>query len=265
MDFPRFSCPDSLEGKLCCVHLAVIIPAYNEEQRLDGTLNRIEEYLAAQPYDSNVLIIDDGSTDRTRAIAQEFAANNPRMRTIGYQPNRGKGYAVRTGMLAAEADWLLLCDADLAAPIEEVEKLFAANAPVAIGSRALAKSELEVHQPWWRETAGKLFNRAVQLLAVKGIRDSQCGFKLFRRDAAKRIFAICKIDGYGYDFEALMAARELGYAIAEVPIRWSHQEGSKVRLLRDGFKMLWDLLSLRLSFRGRLRKANNEPVETRSN
>ena len=243
-------------------HLAVVIPAFNEEPRLEKTLERIREYLSAQPYTWCLLVVSDGSSDTTPQIAERFAAQDERFKTIAYQPNRGKGYAVRTGMMAAEADWLLLCDADLAAPIEEVDKLFAAEVPVAIGSRALQKSELAVHQPWWRETAGRMFNRAVQMLAVKGIKDSQCGFKLFSHDAAKAIFPNCRIDAYGYDFEALMLAKEFDYTIAEVPICWSHQEGSKVNLLRDGFRMLKDLIILRLTFRSRLKRANNEPVQT---
>ena len=149
-------------------------------------------------------------------------------------------------------DWLLLCDADLAAPIEEVEKLFAAGKPIAIGSRPLKESDLEVRQPWWREFAGRMFNFAVQALSIRGIKDTQCGFKLFSRDAAKDIFPRCRFDGFSYDFEALMIGRKLGYEIAEVPIRWSHQEGSKVRLVRDGFRMLRDLIALRLTLGRRI-------------
>jgi dolichyl-phosphate beta-glucosyltransferase len=233
-------------------HLAVVIPAYNEEPRIERSLERVREYLSGQGYSWSVLVVSDGSTDATPDIAARFASNDPRFAVNAYTPNQGKGCAVRTGMIEAEADWLLLCDADLAAPIEEVEKLFAAGKPVAIGSRPLRESKLEVRQPWWRELAGRAFNAAVQLLAIRGIKDTQCGFKLFRRDAAKEIFPRCRLNGYGYDFEALMLAQRLGHEIAEVPIRWAHQEGSKVRLLRDGLRMLRDLVLLRLTFRSRL-------------
>lgn len=235
-------------------YLGVVVPAYNEEPRLRATLNRIKEYLDQASMTWQVVVVSDGSTDGTERIAREFAEADERFRLIAYQPNRGKGHAVRVGMLALDAEWRLLCDADLATPIEEVESLFAAGKPVAIGSRALDRSRLEIRQPFYREWAGRAFNKAVQLLGVRGIRDTQCGFKLFRGDVAEQVFSRCRLDGYGFDFEALMLARVFGFEIAEVPVRWRHQEGSKVRLLRDGLKMLWDLLILRLTFRSRLRE-----------
>lgn len=234
--------------------LVVVVPAYNEEPRLARSLERLREYLSGQDYDWQVIVVDDGSADTTAEIARGFAYADPRFALVSYKPNRGKGYAVRTGMVEGEGDWLLLCDADLAAPIEEVEKLLAANKPIAIGSRPLRESNLEIRQPWWRELAGRSFNFAVQALSVKGIKDTQCGFKLFARDAAKDIFPRCRFDGFSYDFEALMIGRALGYEIAEVPIRWSHQEGSKVRLVRDGLRMLRDLVALRLTLKSRLTK-----------
>jgi dolichyl-phosphate beta-glucosyltransferase len=198
------------------------------------------------------VVVDDGSTDTTAQIARNLAKEDDRFSLISYQPNRGKGYAVRRGMIEAEADWLLLCDADLAAPIEEVEKLIRAGTPIAIGSRPLRESNLEIRQPWWREFAGRMFNFAVQALSIRGIKDTQCGFKLFACDAAKDIFPRCRFDGFSYDFEALLIGKKLGYGIAEVPIRWSHQEGSKVRLMRDGPRMLRDLILLRLTLASRL-------------
>ncbi len=235
-------------------HLGVVIPAYNEEVRLEKTLVRVAEYFDAQDYTWCALIVSDGSTDQTANIAQDFAAADPRFALYHYEPNRGKGCAVRTGMMLLEADWLLLSDADLAAPIEEVEKLFAANSQIAIGSRPLRESNLEVRQPKLRELGGRAFNWIVQRLAIKGIKDTQCGFKLFERDVAKDVFSRCEIDGYGYDFEALMVAERLGYSIAEIPIRWAHQEGSKVRILRDGSRTVYDLIKLRMSIGRRLRK-----------
>lgn len=229
--------------------MAVIIPAYNEDQRILPTLERVRDYLSGQNYSWSVTLISDGSSDRTVGIGQEFAAQNPGFHVIDYKPNRGKGYAVRTGMLSVEGDMILFSDADLAAPIEEVEKLLEhmkAGADVAIGSRPLKDSDLEIRQPFYREMLGRAFNFAVQLMAIRGIKDTQCGFKLFTQKAARDVFSRCKLDGFSFDFEALMVARDLGYRIDEVPIRWRHQEGSKVVLMRDGPRMLRDLVKLRL-------------------
>lgn len=230
--------------------LAVIIPAYNEETRIRPTLARVNEFLQAQPYSWRVVVVSDGSRDGTNQAVVDFAAGHPGFELLAYEPNHGKGYAVRRGMLEIEAEYLLFSDADLAAPIEEIDKLWKAvesGADIAIGSRPLKDSRLEIRQPWYREMLGRLFNKAVQVLAIKGIDDTQCGFKLFRLDVARDVFSRCKIDGFGFDFESLMIARDLGYRIAEVPIRWSHQEGSKVVLMRDGPRMLNDLIRLRLA------------------
>ena len=234
--------------------LAVVVPAYNESGRIGPTLERLNEYLSAQPYTCTVVVVNDGSKDDTAKIVLDFAKNHQGFELLDSQPNRGKGFVVRKGMTEVEADWLLFSDADLAAPIEEVEKLWAAvekGAPIAIGSRPLRESRLEVRQPWYREAAGRAFNLAVQLFAVRGIKDTQCGFKLFRKDVARDVFSRCKLDGFGFDFESLMIARDLGYEIAEVPIRWAHQEGSKVNMLRDGARMLAELVKLRLAGRNR--------------
>lgn len=241
--------------------LAVLIPAYNEEQRILPTLERVRDYYAQQPYSCSVTVVSDGSTDRTDRIVAEFAERNPHFHLIAYQPNRGKGYAVRKGMLEIEGETLLFMDADLATPVEETAKLLPliqAGADVVIGSRPLKESNLEIRQPWYREMLGRAFNKAVQLLAVKGIQDTQCGFKMFTREAARTIFSRCKLDGFSFDFEALMIARDLGYQVDEVPIRWMHQEGSKVVLLRDGPRMLRDLVKLRLTGK-RARLAVREP------
>jgi dolichyl-phosphate beta-glucosyltransferase len=230
-------------------HLSVVVPAYNEEERLPRTLDRLKEYYDAQPYDYDVAVVSDGSKDRTADIAHEFARANGRFRLISYPDNQGKGYAVRKGMLEATGDLILFCDADLATPQEETEKLLERmnqGADVAIGSRPLQASNLEVRQPWYREMLGRSFNMAVQTIGIRGIDDTQCGFKMFTAAANKDIFERCKLNGFGFDFEALMVARDLGYRIDEVPIRWRHQEGSKVVLMRDGPRMLRDLLKLRM-------------------
>jgi len=209
----------------------------------------MREYLSEQTYDWQVYVVSDGSTDGTAQQVTEFGTTDARFQLLTYAQNRGKGYAVRYGMLNVDADLLLLSDADLAAPIEEVEKLFPPldkGMSIAIGSRPLAESKLEIRQPWYREFAGRRFNDLVQLLAIRGIKDTQCGFKLFKKEVADDVFSRCKLDGFSFDFEVLMIARDLGYGIAEIPIRWSHQEGSKVNFVRDGIRMIRDLVRLRM-------------------
>ena len=226
----------------------MVVPAYNEEQRLPRTLARLYEYYEAQAYPYDVIIVNDGSKDKTAELANEFAAAHPKFRLIDYQPNHGKGYAVRTGILAAKGDLILFCDADLATPQEETEKLLphmADGADISIGSRPLRESNLEKHQPLYREMFGRMSNKLIQLLAVRGIQDTQCGFKMFTRKAAHDIFSRCKLDEFGFDFECLMVGRDLGYRIDEVPIRWLDQEGSKVVLMRDGPRALRDLVKIR--------------------
>ena len=226
------------------------MPSYNEESRIVPSLERMAEYFAAQTYAWTVTVVSDGSSDATERLTEEFAASHPGFALRSYSPNRGKGYAVRLGMTEADADYILFTDADLAAPIEEIDKLWKAieaGADIAIGSRPLKESNLSVRQPWYREFLGRAFNVAVQALAIKGIDDTQCGFKLFREAVAKDIFKRCKTDGFGFDFESLMIGRDLDYKIAEVPITWAHQEGSKVVLMRDGPRMLGDLVRLRLA------------------
>ena len=207
------------------------------------------EYFATQSYAWSVTVYSDGSKDKTVQVAQQFCENHPHFFVVDCQPNRGKGAVVRDGMMQVLGEYLLFSDADLATPIEEVEKLLAAiqSADIAIGSRPLKESNLEIRQPIHREILGRVFNFAVQLLAIKGIKDTQCGFKLFRSDTAKEVFSRCKVDGFGFDFESLMVAVDLRKKISEVPVRWRHMEGSKVVLMRDGPRMLGDLLKLRLA------------------
>lgn len=229
--------------------LAVVIPAYNEEVRLAHSLERVSAYFQAQTYTWQVTIVSDGSTDQTDDLVRKHAAADPRFRLLSYQPNRGKGYAVRKGILESPGQIILFCDADLATPQAETAKLLAAiesGADVAIGSRPLRESSLDVRQPWYREFLGRAFNLAVRSLAVRGIHDTQCGFKMFTRAAADAIFSRCALDGFSFDLEALMIARDLGLKIEEIPIHWAHQEGSKVSLMRDGPRMLSDLVKVRL-------------------
>lgn len=228
--------------------LSIVIPAYNEQDRILASLRRVAEYYAQQPYAWDVTVVSDGSKDDTNKIVEDFILDHPGFKLVAYSPNRGKGHAVRRGMLLAEGELVLFMDADLATPVEETEKLLAhmkQGADVAIGSRPLRESDLTKHQPWAREAMGRMANKLVQALAVKGIQDTQCGFKMFTAKANKDIFSRCKMDGFSFDFEALMIARDLGLRIDEVPIRWAHQEGSKVVFWRDYPRSLRDLIKLR--------------------
>ena len=246
------------------VDLEVVIPAYNEQDRIGRTLERIKEYYGGQSYSWRCTIVSDGSKDRTDEIVSSFCEKNPEFHLETYVQNRGKGFAVRLGMMKANANRILFCDADLATPQEETEKLWRAmdeGYDVAIGSRPLKDSNLEIHQPPLREFLGRMFNKAVQTLATKGIDDTQCGFKMFTKESAREVFNRCKLDGFSFDFEALMIARDLEYKIAEVPIRWSHQEGSKVSILRDGPRMLRDLVKLRIAGKKARMRENQDPKE----
>ncbi len=248
--------------------VSVIIPAFNEEVRLPQTLRATADYFAARPEPFDLLVVDDGSTDGTAQTVDDFSRQHPELsiQCLSYGGNRGKGYAVRYGMLRAGGDLRLFCDADLATPAEEYAVVRAAmereGTPIGIGSRPLRNSHLLVHQPWYREWLGRSFNKAVQVLAVPGIADTQCGFKVFTAEAATDVFSRCRLDGFAFDSEALYVARRLGYAIAEVPIRWSHKEGSKVSMVRDGLRMLRDLSLIRWMHRHLQKETNPRTAPT---
>jgi len=233
--------------------ISIVIPAYNEESRLPATL--------AEALDrgfSEVLVVDDGSTDGTARVTKEFQREHPQVRLLSNPGNRGKGYSVRHGMLEAKGGWILFSDADLSAPIEEVHKLIRAveeqGASVAIGSRALDRSLIKVHQSHFRETAGRIFNLFVRVLTGLPFLDTQCGFKLFEAGAAHQIFRRQRLDRFGFDVEVLFIARRLGYRAVEVPVRWSHSEGTKVRMFRDSVNMFIDLVRIRWNaLRGKYR------------
>lgn len=228
--------------------LSIVIPAYNEEPRLPRTLELIRAYAARKSFAVEVLVVDDGSQDATAAEAARAARSWPAVRLLRNPGNRGKGYSVRHGMLRAAGRLALFTDADLSAPIEEADRLLEAleaGHDVAIGSRALRPELIAVHQAWMRETAGKTFNLLARALVGLPFRDTQCGFKLFRRDVARAVFSRQQIDGFGFDVELLYLARKLGYRVAEVPVRWSHVEGTKVRMLADSARMFAGLLRIR--------------------
>lgn len=230
--------------------ISIVIPAYNEQERLPATLDAVLSYLSrCSPRFAEVVVVDDGSRDATVRIVEQYARDNPLVRLLKNPGNRGKGYSVRHGMLEARGDWILFSDADLSAPIEELDKLYAEarskNADVAIGSRALDRSLIGIHQSVFREYAGRCFNLMMQLLTGLRFWDTQCGFKLFRREAAREIFRRQQIERFGFDVEVLFIARLLGYKSIEVAVRWNHAEGTKVSMFRDSANMLLDLLRIR--------------------
>ncbi len=224
--------------------ISIIIPAYNEEKRLPGTLQRVRDYLKATHWDfSEIIVVDDGSRDGTVRVAADAGA-----RVLCNPGNRGKGYTVRHGILEARGAWLLFSDADLSTPIAELEKLWNAaqreGAQAAIGSRALDRSLIGVHQPFFRETMGRFFNLAMRLVTGLPFRDTQCGFKLFAGAAAREIFSRQRLDGFGFDVEVLYIALKLGYHTVEVPVKWNDVAGTKVSLWR-GLMAFLDPLRVR--------------------
>lgn len=227
--------------------LSVIIPAYNEEKRLPSTLESVHKYLTDSERSFEIVIVDDGSTDKTKEVVNSFAAEHCGLRLITHSPNMGKGYSVREGMMRAEGELLLLDDADGASPIEELLRLedaIKSGADVAIGSRAKASSETVVNALSHRKHIGNTFNMIVQALLLPGIQDTQCGFKLFKRSVAQDLFSIAKLDRYAFDVEVLYLARVKGYEIAEVPINWTNIEGSKINLVTDPVNMLIEIAKI---------------------
>lgn len=226
--------------------LSVVIPAYNEELRLPRSLERLRGFLDARGESYEILVADDGSRDATREAAR--AAGGGALRVLAADRNHGKGHAVRRGMLAALGERILMTDADLSTPIEEVVKLEAAldaGADVAIGSRAVAGARIEVRQGALREAAGRAFNRLVRLLLLPGIQDTQCGFKLWRADAARQAFTPLRLEGFSFDVEALYVARRNGRRIVEVPIVWRNDAATRVSGL-SGARAFLDLVRIRL-------------------
>ncbi|MGQ9928542.1 MAG: dolichyl-phosphate beta-glucosyltransferase [Chloroflexaceae bacterium] len=246
------------------VYLSIVIPAYNEERRLPATLQQIRAYLADQPFASEVIVVDDGSDDRTAAVAASY----PEVQVLRRE-HRGKGFAVRAGALAASGAYVLLCDADLAVPIEEwvkFEGFFTSGYDVVIGSREGIGATRE-GEPWYRHAMGRVFNWIIRLVALRGINDTQCGFKAMRRETARDLFRRVRIYGEdapvvrgaavtAYDVEVLFLARKCGYRIAEVPVHWRYGAETKVNPLRDSLRNLRDVFTVRLNdLQGRYRTA----------
>lgn len=225
----------------------MVIPAFNEALRLPRTLKRLMAYLDGWSRSYEIVVVDDGSTDDT--MEQAKGAAGGALRVFQNEANRGKGHCVRRGMLAATGRRRLMTDADLSTPIEELPRLAAKmdeGYDVVIGSRGVPGARIEVHQPWYRENMGRLFNLFVRMMTVPGLRDTQCGFKLFTAEAADTVFSASRLDGFSFDVEALFIARKRGYRIAEIPITWRNDAASRVSLW-GGFRAFPDLLRIRVN------------------
>lgn len=239
--------------------LSIVIPAYNESARIEDALERVMSCVAEQGWDAEVLVVDDGSKDDTAAIVKRWMNDHPRLHLVQNPGNRGKGYSVRNGLLQAAGNIVMFTDADLSAPMEEAERLIAAihdGADVAIGSRWLDRARQTIHQPLYRQFFGRCFNWITRTVMGLPFKDTQCGFKAFRREAAQVIFRLQTIERWGFDPEILFIAQKLKYEIREVPVTWGHDERSRISYLKDGMKMLEDMARIRAnSIAGRYDKA----------
>jgi dolichyl-phosphate beta-glucosyltransferase len=232
------------------IYLSIVIPAYNEAKRIGKSINLIIDYLNQQQYISELIVVDDGSIDETESVIKSIQNNNAiPLHFIRYTPNRGKGFAVKTGMLAAKGKFVLFSDADLSTPIEEVERFLKLmqeqQCQIVIGSRGLTESQILQHQPWFREKMGKIYNRFVRYLVFPGIKDTQCGFKLFRSDVIVPLFSKQTIFRFSFDVEILYLAQQLGFKIIEEPVRWTNSPATKVNPITDASRMFVDLLRIR--------------------
>ena len=227
---------------------SIVIPAYNEGARLGATLDRVLSYVSEQRWEAEVLVVNDGSRDNTAELVRERAKANPALRLIENPGNHGKGYSVRNGMLNANGELLLFTDADLSAPIEQANKLFSAvesGAEVAVGSRWLDPNLQAQRQSKLRQFYGRSFNLVLRILLGLKFKDTQCGFKAFRRGAAHTLFSMQRIEGWGFDAELLYIASHLGMKVKEVPVVWSDALGTRIHPLRDGLHMLAEVLVIR--------------------
>jgi dolichyl-phosphate beta-glucosyltransferase len=235
---------------------SLVVPAYDESDRIERAVAEIATWRDRRPggWDWEVIVVDDGSSDGTGDLARRAAKNaGMPLEILRHERNRGKGAAIRTGILASAGDPVLVTDTDLSTPLAEWVKLAERlpTHPVAIGSRALDEALVRRRQPFYRQFMGKSFNTFVRLLAVRGIGDTQCGFKLFRGDVARQLFSLARIDRFAYDVEILYLARRRGYPIAEVPVLWFNSPESKVAVIKDSLRMLRDLVRIRWIHRGR--------------
>jgi len=239
------------------LELSVIVPSFNEEARLPHSLDLIAAYVNSANRSTEVLVVDDGSNDRTAEVAASFASRIPNLRVLTNGENRGKGYSVRHGMQQARGEYVLFTDADLSAPIEEADKLLSAlqQFDIAIGSRALNRDLIDVHESHFREFAGIIFNRIVRIVLWLPFVDTQCGFKAFRRERCRIIFEQQRIERFGFDPELLYLARHHGLKATEIPVRWSHSPATKINMMRDSIQMFVDVFTVRWnSLLGRYRR-----------
>jgi glycosyltransferase involved in cell wall biosynthesis len=231
--------------------LSIVIPAFDEAPRIRGPLEIVFEYLVVKNLDAEVIVVDDGSRDGTIAAVKEVfdRFKNVPARVISYQPNRGKGYAVKTGLMAAEGDIALFSDADLSTPIEELPKLvdpiLSGEYDVTFGSRAIDRSLIGIHQPWRREQGGKMMNIVIRIMSRLRFADTQCGFKAFKMSAFRPLLKLMTVDRFGFDVEFLFVADHNGLRLAEIPVRWNNVEGSKVNVVRDTRRMIAELAQIR--------------------
>jgi glycosyltransferase involved in cell wall biosynthesis len=239
-----------------------VIPAYNESGRILATLESVVECVRARGWRAEVLVVNDGSTDRTAEIVREFQAGAPEVQLLENPGNRGKGYSVRAGMLAARAEIVMFTDADLSAPIEEAERLFAAiegGADIAIGSRWLESGRQTHRQPLYRQFFGRCFNAVTRFVMGLHFADTQCGFKAFTRAAAQTVFRLQTIEGWGFDPEILFIAVKRGFQVVEVPVSWAHDERTRMSYLKDGVQMLEEIAIVRWNaLRGRYTRKGQE-------
>ncbi len=231
-------------------HLSIVVPAYNEAKRLPASLRQMAEHFGRFTFPYEVLIIVEHSSDGTLELAVEFAAKQANFHVVDNAVHRGKGYAVRSGMLRAQGEFVFYMDADLSVPLAEIERFLAhfENYPhhdVLVGNRQHAQSRIEKRQTPLRQKMGQVFNTILRTLSLMELRDTQCGFKAFRGDAARAIFERQTIDGFAFDVEVLLLAKTLGYKVVDLPVRWINSPESKVRILRDSAQMLWDTLRIR--------------------
>jgi dolichyl-phosphate beta-glucosyltransferase len=227
---------------------SIVIPAYNESQRIVPTLEKILAYIAQQHWDAELIVVNDGSKDDTAATVRNYAKQNSRVKLIENPGNRGKGYSVRNGMLHAGGEFLLFSDADLSSPIEEAPKLFAAidaGADVAIGSRWLRADLQTERQPFHRQLFGRVFNLLLRVVLGLKFKDTQCGFKAFTRAAAEAVFPRQRIERWGFDPELIFLSQKLGYRVVEVPVAWAQDENSTIHPVRDGLRMFLEVLKIR--------------------
>jgi dolichyl-phosphate beta-glucosyltransferase len=230
---------------------SIVIPAYNEEKRINGSLSDACAYVNDFGMECEIIVVDDGSSDGTARIVEHIAKAVRNVRLVRYEKNKGKGHALRTGVLETKGDFVLVMDADLSTPMDELRKLLpylsGGGFDIAIGSRALALSDIIKKQPWWRRGMGKTFNKLVKTLVIGGFSDTQCGFKLFKGEIARNLFGEAKIDRFAYDVEILALAKKKKYRIKEVPIRWINSPESRVDPVKDSLQMLADLIRIKIA------------------